>query len=151
MRTALDIMSTDIISVTPDTDIPAAARLLIEKNINGVPVVEDGKLVGILTQSDLITQQKTLKLPSVFTFLDGFVPLGSLDKMEREMRKITAMSVRDAMTPDPVTVSTDTPLEKVAAIMVDERLHTLPVVEGKRLVGVIGKSDVLRTLMGGKE
>lgn len=150
MRTAKDIMTTEIISVAPDTDIPTAARLLIEKKINGVPVVEDGRLVGILTQSDLITQQKILKLPSVFTFLDGFVPLGSLDKMEREMKKITAMTVRDAMTPDPVTVPPEALLEEVAAIMVDERLHTLPVISNGTLVGILGKSDVLRTLMAAK-
>lgn len=150
MRTAKDIMTTTVISVAPDTDIPTAARLLIEKKINGVPVVEDGALVGILTQSDLITQQKTLKIPSVFTFLDGIVPLGGLDKMEREMKKITAMTVRDAMTPDPVTVPPEALLEEVAAIMVDERLHTLPVVADGRLVGILGKSDVLRTLMSAK-
>ncbi len=151
MRTAKDIMTTEVVSVAPDTDIPAAARLLIEKKINGAPVVENGRLVGILTQSDLITQQKTLKLPSIFTFLDGIVPLGSLDRMEREMKKITAMTVRDAMTPDPVTVTPETLLEEVAAIMVDERLHTLPVVSEGRLVGILGKSDVLRTLMAAKE
>lgn len=150
MRTAKDIMTTDIISVTPDTDIPTAARLLIEKKINGVPVVENGKLVGILTQSDLITQQKTLKLPSVFTLLDGIVPLGGMDKVEREMKKITAMTVRDAMTPNPVTVVPEARLDEVAAIMVDERLHTLPVVADGKVVGILGKSDVLRTLMAAK-
>lgn len=150
MRTAKDIMTIEIISVTPDLDIPSAAKVLLENKINGVPVVEDGKLVGILCQSDLITQQKALNLPSVFTLLDGFVPLGGLERVEREMKKITAMSVREAMTPDPVTVTPDTPMDTVAAIMVDKRLHTLPVVDGTRLVGVIGKSDVLRTVMQGK-
>ncbi|MGD9262027.1 MAG: CBS domain-containing protein, partial [Desulfobacterales bacterium] len=66
-----DIMSKDIISVTPDTEIAHVAKLLLEKRINGVPVVdEDGSLVGIICQSDLIAQQKNIPIPSLFTLLD---------------------------------------------------------------------------------
>jgi CBS-domain-containing membrane protein len=147
MQTAKDIMTTEVTTFSPATEINEAARVLLEKDINGAPVVdENGTLIGIVCQSDLIAQQKKLRIPSVFAILDGFVPLGSLGKIEQEMRKISALTVEEAMTPKPKTVFPDTPIDDIAAIMVDHRLHTLPVEQAGKLVGIIGKSDVLSTL-----
>ena len=148
MLTVKDIMTRDVITVSTETEIIQAARLLLEKRINGVPVVdEDGKVVGILCQSDLVAQQKRIPIPSLFTLLDGFMPLRSIKRLDREVEKIAAIKVAHAMTPDPVTVSPDTSIEDVAALMVDKNLHTLPVVEKGNLVGIVGKEDVLRTLL----
>jgi CBS domain-containing protein len=148
MVTVKDIMSTDLITFTPDMDIIEAAQLLLGKRINGAPVVNsEGLLVGILCQSDLIAQQKKLPIPTVFTFLDGIIQLASSRQLEKEVRKIAALTVADAMTPDPVTVRPDTELETVAGLMVDNSFHTLPVLDGSRLVGIVGKEDVLRTLL----
>ena len=148
MVTVKEIMSTDLITLTPDMDIIEAAQILLGKGINGAPVVNnEGLLVGILCQSDLIAQQKKLPIPTVFTFLDGIIQLASTRQIEKQVRKIAALTVADAMTPDPVTVHPDTQLETVAGLMVDNSFHTLPVLEGNRLVGVVGKEDVLRTLL----
>ncbi len=150
MLKAKDIMTKAPFTLRPTDDIASAARVMVEMRINGLPVVDEaGDLVGIITQSDLVAQQKTLSLPSVFTLFDGFVPLASLDKLEAEFRKITAMTVAEAMTKDPATIAPDTPLEQIAALMVDRQYHTLPVVDGGRLVGVVGKEDVIRTLIPG--
>ncbi len=147
-----DIMNTDLITVTPDMDISMAAKILFDKQINGVPVVDDnGSLVGILCQSDIITQQKKLPIPTIFTLLDGFIRLTSLKQLEKQVLKITALTVSEAMTPNPVTVQPDTEIETVAALMVDRHFHTLPVVEDSRLVGIIGKEDFLRTLLSNTE
>jgi len=148
MKTARDIMSVEPITVTPDTEVVQAARILLEKGINGLPVVDDaGNLLGILCQSDLIAQQKRLPLPSLFTFLDGVFPLSSVKQVEREVRKIAAVTVGDAMTPNPVTVAPENAIETVAALMVDNNFHTLPVVKADKLVGIVGKEDVLRTIV----
>jgi CBS domain-containing protein len=150
MLRAKDIMTPDPITVSLHSEITAAAVLLLEKRINGVPVVdEQGRLKGILCQSDLIAEQKKLPLPSYFTLLDGLIPLTSQKHLEKEVEKIAAATVAAAMTPDPVTIGPETTIEEVAALMVDRNFHTLPVVEGGRLVGVVGKEDVLRTLLGG--
>ena len=78
MLTAREIMTTDLITVTQDLDIVTAAQILLDNRINGVPVVdENGRLLGILCQSDLIAQQKKLPIPTVFTFLDSFIQLTS--------------------------------------------------------------------------
>jgi CBS domain-containing protein len=148
MLTVKDIMTTDLITVTPDMDIAQAAKILLGNRINGAPVVDkDGRLLGILCQSDLISQQKKLPIPTLFTFLDGVIQLPSMKQLEKQVSKIAAISVAEAMTPKPVTVTPDTRIETVAALMVDNNFHTLPVVQDDDLVGIIGKEDVLRTLL----
>ena len=148
MLSVKDIMTRDVITVSPKTDIAHAARLLLEKSVNGVPVVDEtGTLVGILCQSDLVAQQKKFPIPTMFTLLDGFIPLTSMKHLEKEVRKITATTVADAMSPNPVTVRPDASIEEVGTIMVDRHFHTLPVVDKGDLVGIVGKEDVLRTLV----
>ena len=104
-------------------------------------------MVGILCQSDLISQQEALPVPSYFTLLDSFIPLTSLKKMEREVRENSATTVEEAMSLEPVTVGPDTEIEEIAALMVDKGFHTLPVLENGKLVGIVGKEDILRTLV----
>ncbi len=150
MIKAKDIMTREPLTITPETEIAQAAKLLLQKGINGVPVVDKaGDLKGIICQSDLIAQQKKFPLPSVFTLLDGFIPLSSMKHYDREVQKIAATTVADAMTPNPVTVHSETSIEEIAALMVDKNFHTLPVVDEGELVGVVGKEDVLKTLMSG--
>jgi CBS domain-containing protein len=143
-----DIMTKELITVSPDTEIVQATKLLLENRINGIPVTDEtGKLVGILCQSDLIAQQKKLPIPSFFTFLDGLITLTSMKQIEKQVQKIAAITVGQAMTPNPVTVQTDTDIEKVAALMVDKNFHTIPVVDEGKLVGIVGKEDILKTLI----
>ena len=148
MITAKDIMTREVITISPDTEIAQAAQLLLTNRINGVPVINDaGILVGILCQSDLIIQQKNISIPSLFTLLDGFISLTSSKKLDKEVEKIAATKVADAMTANPVTVNSDTGIADVATLMVEKSYHTLPVVDAGNLVGIVGKEDVLRTLI----
>ncbi len=143
-----EIMTTEVIAVQPETKISQAAGLLLEKHVNGLPVVdEENNLVGILCQSDLIVQQKKLPLPTVFTLLDGLIPLTSMSHLEKEVQKMAATTVEQAMTHNPTSVGPDTELEDVADLMVRKNFHTIPVVEDGKLVGIVGKEDVLKTLL----
>jgi predicted transcriptional regulator len=145
---AKDIMSTTPITLTPDMEISAAVRILLERGVNGAPVLnEQGEVLGVLCQSDLIAQQKTLALPSFFTLLDGLIPLASEHDLKQEMRKIAATTVEDAMSQPAITVGPETSVEEIANIMVDKKLYTLPVAQNGKLVGVVGKEDLLRTLI----
>jgi CBS domain-containing protein len=147
MLKAKDIMTRDPITVSPETAIAHAARILLEKGINGLPVVDDGKLVGILCQSDLIAQQKKFPIPSLFTLLDGLIPLKSTKSIEKTVQRMTATIVAQAMTPNPVTVEPETSIEELATLMVDKNFHTVPVVDKGELIGIVGKEDILRTLV----
>ncbi len=148
MLKASDVMSKNPQTIRKDMPVADAVRILLEKNYNGLPVVDDtGAMVGILCQSDLITQQKRLKLPSFFTLLDSIIPLGSTKHLDEEVRRMAAVTAGEAMTAAPVTVTPDTPLDEVASLMVEAKYYTLPVVQDGTLVGVIGKEDILRTLV----
>lgn len=149
MMKAKDIMTTNCITLTPDTDIATAAKTLLDNKINGAPVVDDGKVVGVLCQADLVAQQKKVTLPSFFTLLDGVFPLSSHDDLEKEMKKIAALTVSEAMTPAPTFISPETGIEDIATLMANEKLYTLPVMDNGALVGVVGKEDVLKTLLEG--
>jgi CBS-domain-containing membrane protein len=149
MLTAKDIMKKDLVTVSPETHVTEAAKVLLEKHVNGLPVWdENGRLVGVLCQSDLVAQQMKMPVPSVFNLLDGLIPIGSPASLEKEVKKIAAIKVSEAMTTNPVTVSPETGLEEIATLMVSKKFHTLPVIEHGKLVGIIGKEDVLRTLIG---
>ena len=143
-----DIMTKEVIAVSPDTEIVNAAKILLEKRINGMPVIDAfGRLIGIICQSDLVAQQKGIPVPSIFTLLESYIPLTSIKKIDKEMEKIAALTVKEAMTLEPVTVSPETDIEEVAKLMVDKKYHTLPVVDGGKVVGIVGKEDVLKTLL----
>lgn len=148
MIKAEDIMETNIISVTPDTQIPMAVKILLDNHINGVPVVNDkNEVVGILCQSDLVFQQKEVPIPPIFTILDSIIPLSSSKKLEDNLRKIAATNVEQAMIKNPVTVTAQTPVSEIASLMVEKHFHTIPVVDGKKLLGIIGKEDILKTMV----
>lgn len=152
MLYAKDIMSTEVLWVSPETEITQVAKLLLEKHLNGLPVLDqNGLLIGIISQSDLVFQQKKIPLPSVFTILDSLIPLSSSHQIEAEVAKIAAITVKQAMTPDPVFISPEDTIEDIATLMVRKKIHTLPVVDHGKLVGIVGKEDVLRTLIPGEK
>lgn len=148
MLKARDIMTREVITVHPETEIVEAAKLLLEHHFNGLPVVdEEGRLKGMICQDDLISQQRKIPLPSYFILLDSLIPLTSQKNIEKAVQKIAAVTVGEAMTPDPITVGPEAGLEDIATLMVKHNIHTLPVLDQGTLVGIIGKEDILRTLM----
>lgn len=141
-------MTAEVITISPDADITEAVKILLDKGVNGLPVVdESGHLVGILCQSDLVRMQKSLPIPSLFTLLDGFVPLSSSALLEAEVKRIAASKVSDAMSTKVVTIAPDMTIDEIAALMVDKKFHTLPVADNGKLLGIVGKKDVLKTLI----
>lgn len=145
---ARDIMTLDPITISPGASVGEAVKILLEKHFNGLPVVdENGALIGVICQSDLVAQQKQLDMPSLFTLFDGFIPMSSLKKTEDDLKKITALTVEQAMTGKPVFVSPDASLEELATLMVRAKYYSLPVVENGRVIGIVGKEDILRTVV----
>lgn len=148
MKKASDIMTSEVITVTPETNVTELAKTLTENNVSGVVVVnQQGAAIGVVTENDLIDQQKKLHIPTVFTLLDSVIYLENPDRLEQEMKKIAGSTVDDIYSKEPVTVNSDTPLDELATIMSEKNIHTLPVVEDGKLVGVIGKKDIIKTLI----
>jgi CBS domain-containing protein len=148
MLKAKDIMTTDIISVRGTTPVSELAKLLTSNNISGAPVLDDDdKVIAVVTESDLIDQSKKLHIPTVVTILDSVFYLENPDKMEAEMKKIAGSKVSEICSGPPKTVSSGTQLDEIATIMAEENIHTLPVLEEGKLVGIIGKKDIIKTLI----
>ena len=148
MIKARDIMTQEVISVTPDTTVIELAEILSSQNIGGAPVLDSiGNLLGIVTESDLIDQQKKVHLPTYITILDSFFYLENPEKMEDEMKKIAGSTVDAIYSKDVLTVDEETPLDELATIMAEKSIHTLPVLHEGKLVGVIGKQDIIKTLL----
>lgn len=147
MLTARDIMTPNPITVQIGSKVTEAAKILLDKHFNGLPVVNpDGSLAGVLCQSDLVAQHKKFSLPSFFIILDSLIPLKSPKKFEDDIRLMTAVQVEDIMTAKPLTISPATGLTELASLMADGKHYTLPVVEGGKLIGVVGKEDILRAV-----
>ena len=148
MKTAADIMTPKVITVTPATSVEELAKILTAFNLSGLPVVDDdGSIVGVVTESDLIDQNKKIHIPTVVTILDSFLYLESPDKMKKEMKKMAGCTVADICTREVVTVTPDCSLEEIATIMAEQHIHTLPVVSAGKLLGIIGKKDIIKTLI----
>ncbi len=148
MLRAKDIMTRDVITVTPSITIEEFARILMRNQISGAPVVDDnGSLIGIVTENDLITQNKRLHIPTILRLFDAFIPLGT-SRLEKEIKKITATTVGEICTKKVITVEPDTPLEEIATIMTEKKIHLIPVTEKGRIVGIIGKKDIIKGASG---
>ncbi|MCK5228379.1 MAG: CBS domain-containing protein [Desulfobulbaceae bacterium] len=147
MLTAQDIMTSKVITVTEDVPVTRLAAILWENRISGVPVVDDkGEVISVVTENDLIDQTKKLHLPTVISVLDSVIFLENPNKVEKDIEKITGKTVKDICSKNPVIIALDTRLDEIATIMAEKKVHTLPVVSEGKLVGVVGKSDIIRTL-----
>lgn len=149
MLCAKDIMTKNVITVTLDLAVEKLAALFWRNRISGAPVVDaEGLVVGVVTESDLIDQTKKIHIPTMISFLDSVIMFGNAEKVEKEIGKMTGTTVSDICAKEVISVGEETPLDEIATIMAEKGVHTLPVLAGKNLVGVIGKNDIIKTLAG---
>jgi len=127
-----DVMTRNLITVDPETSFTDALKIMRENRIRRLPVLEDGKLVGIVTEKDILYAS-----PSKATTLDVWELHYLLNKLK----------IREIMTRDVVTIQEDTPVEEAAKIMADNKIGALPVVKGNKLVGIITETDIFKVFL----
>lgn len=142
MLHAIDIMNREPLTVSPDLGVPELARMLLEKNADGACVMQEGKLVGVVTSMDLVFQDRAVHLPSFIAFMDALIPVGAGRTMH-ELEKINGSKVSDIMSTKVKSVQFDTALDKIAGLMVDGHISLVPVLKGETLIGVITRREVL--------
>ena len=147
-KTARDIMTPDPVTVSPEASVTDAAHLMVDRSVGALPVVEEGKLVGLVTEGDLIHRDVKLRYPTYIQLLDGFIMYPpSTSRFERELKKAVAATVGDVMTAEPVTVQASASIEDVATLLVERDVSRVPVLDDDKLVGIVTKSDVLRSMI----
>jgi CBS domain-containing protein len=137
-----EIMTKDVIAVAPKTTIREAAQLMVDHGISGLPVVnDDGRMVGIVTEGDLILRQKPeRKVP----WWD--LSLGPGEELAREYQKAHGTTVAEVMTRAVLSIGPDLPIESAADLLDGHRIRRLPVIEDGRLVGIVSRGDLIKTL-----
>lgn len=144
-------MTTDVVTVQEDTTIEQLAKVFVDRNITGVPVLSaDGTLVGMVTEHDLISQNKKLHIPTVMRLFDAFIPLEGSASIEKEIKRMSASTVGEICTRELITITGETPLDEIATIMSEKGVHHLPIVEDGKLAGVVDRHDVIEGIAGGK-
>jgi CBS domain-containing protein len=147
-----DLMVTDVLSFTPDQNVREAMRALIERSVDGAPVVSgDGRVVGVLSVGDLIVEEARLHFPTFVNFFGVNVAIPWHDKeLDESMSKALGEFVREVMTTVPVTIGPDATIEDVATLMHDKQVSRVPVVDAQGfLVGIITRTDILRAMVRG--
>jgi CBS domain-containing protein len=147
MLKAKDIMTKNVRTVGTSTTVEDLARVLVEHKISGTPVVnEQEDLIGIVTENDLIRKNKKFHIPTIVRLFDAFIMLESKSSIEQEIKEMAAVTVEDIYRKEVLTVSEDTPVDEIATIMSERNIHLVPVVEGRKLKGIIGKIDIIKGL-----
>lgn len=148
MLKAKDIMTKDVITVKTDTTIEEFARILMKHQISGAPVVDEkGNLRGIATENDLISKNSRLHIPTILRLFDAYIPLGA-SKLEDEIKRVAALTVGEICSKDVITVDEETSVEYIATLMTEKKIHLLPVLKEGKILGIIGKKDLIRGVAG---
>jgi CBS domain-containing protein len=151
MKTAAEIMDADAPSVGPEDDARTAIDLLSKTELGAVTVVdEDRKVIGIVSESDLILadEESDLHLPHYLEIMGGIVFIGSMKGFEKRLEKAFATKVSELMTADPITVHTYEAADRVAKKIADHHHNHLPVIdEDGRLAGMVTRADALSALV----
>jgi len=142
-----DIMSRDVITVQPATSVGQIARLMSDHGISGLPVVDDGgRVVGVVTELDMIVRNARFKMPTFFVILDSIIYLETPQHFQERLEHVLGATAEEIMSKPAVTISPGATIETLAELMVGQKINPIPVVENGRLIGIVSRSDIIRLM-----
>jgi CBS domain-containing protein len=143
------VMTTDVVTFAADEPIGEATKKMIDHDIDGGPVVDaDGHVIGMLTTDELLVQETRLHYPTVVSLFGAYLELPSSHRrFEEELRRAVGATVGEVMQDDVVTCSPDDTLERAATVMHERGVSRLPVTLDGKLVGIIGRGDIIRAIV----
>jgi len=144
-----DIMTRQVITLSPEESIEDAARKLRENRISGAPVVEGGRVVGVVSEADLMKLFESemsinLVLPSPLEIIE--LPIRMHRQLKEAAKRIAARRVEDIMTRGVITIDEEAGIEEAARIMAKHGINRLPVIRQGRLVGIVTRADIIKAL-----
>lgn len=147
-KTVADVMTRDPITANPETPLTDVIKTIAEKRISGLPVVEKtGQLVGVISETDLMWRETNVTPPAYIMLLDSVIYLENPGRYEKDLHKALGQTVKDVMSPNPVTITPEKQLSEAAKLMHDRSIHRLPVVDqAGQIVGILTRGDIVRAM-----
>lgn len=152
-KTVADVMSHNPVVVSPETPLKEAIQILAERRISGLPVVDQsGKLVGVISETDLMWQETGVSPPAYIMFLDSVIFLQNPATYERELHKALGQTVGEVMTKDAITTTAEKSLREAAQLMHERQVRRLPVVNSAgQVIGILTRGDIIRAMAASQE
>ncbi|MGI5891653.1 MAG: CBS domain-containing protein [Bacillota bacterium] len=145
---AKNIMTKEVITVKGDASIEEIAKTFVDNHISGVPVVDDdNKVIGIVTEGDLIHQKAVPRLPGILSIMGAFIYFQGRELYEEDFKKLSALNAFDIMTPNVITIPKHMKISEIASIIIDKKINRLPVVRNGKLIGIVSREDIVRSLL----
>lgn len=147
-----EIMTKEVITVTPETPIHEVASLIFDKNLTGMPVIDQfWHVVGIITEYDLMSRSEHIHLPTYLNLLKQLTKGSNTKEISSSIQKIQSLAAKDLMTREVVTVAPETPIEDAAQIFADQHINPLPVVKDGMLIGIVSRADIVKLFKKGNK
>ncbi|MFB2896331.1 CBS domain-containing protein [Aerosakkonemataceae cyanobacterium BLCC-F50] len=153
-KTVADVMSRDPISVRPETPLQEAIKIMAQRRISGLPVVDQaGKLVGVISETDLMWRETGVTPPAYIMILDSVIYLENPARYDRDLHKALGQTVGEVMTKDSlITTQPDQPLQKAAQLMHDKNIRRLPVIDDAgQIIGILTRGDIIRAMAASQD
>jgi CBS domain-containing protein len=147
-RTVADVMTRDVVTVQPQTPLPEVIKILADRRIGGLPVVDDaGKLVGVLSETDLMWQETGVTPPAYIMILDSVIYLQNPARYERDLHKALGQTVGEVMTSEAIAVTPEKSVREAAKLMHEKNIRRLPVIDATgKVVGILTGGDIVREM-----
>jgi CBS domain-containing protein len=146
-RRVSDIMTKSVLVIASDTPVNNIAEMLYKNNLTGVPVVEGDKVIGIVTEADLVMRNTKIHMPTYIQLLDSFLYLESPKHLDEELHKILGTTAKEIMTSQVITISPDAKIEDLATLITDNHINPVPVCKNNKIVGIVSRADLVKLLI----
>ncbi|MDD3887836.1 MAG: CBS domain-containing protein [Patescibacteria group bacterium] len=144
-----DIMTNNVVTCDVTTPVNSVANKLVDNHITGMPVMDGEKIVGIITEADLIMQKAKIQIPQYIQILDSYLYLEDPSEVETELKKITGMTAKEVMTSKPITIKSNGSVSDLATLIEENHINPIPVVDNDKLVGIVSRADIVKLLARG--
>ncbi|WP_094605579.1 Inosine-5'-monophosphate dehydrogenase [Sporomusa silvacetica DSM 10669] len=145
---AKDIMVKKVITVHKNDTIAQIAKVLVDQAISGVPVVDDeGSLVGIVSEGDLLHKGTTPRVPSYVNILGAIIYYNGVEQYNADFKKLMAEQAASIMTEKVVSISEEIEIDEIAKLMLQHSIKRIPVVKNNKIIGIISRRDLIKLLI----
>ena len=147
-KTVADVMTRNPILVKSQTSLREAIKILAEKHISGLPVVDDpGGLVGVISETDLMWQETGVDPPPYIMILDSVIYLQNPARYDKEVHKALGQTVGEVMSKKPISIKPNQSIKEAAHLMHEKNIRRLPVIDTKdRVIGILTRGDIIRMM-----